>query len=72
MYENIYLILHALAHYEIYGYPACQVIGLLIPIPLLLISRLTSSVAIKLLSIPIGLLFFGLPAVVDLFADAIK
>jgi len=72
MYEKLYLLLYAFAHYQIYDYPACQIIGLLIPFPLLGLSKLTSSVVLKVISIPIGLLFFGLPSVINLFADAIK
>ena len=72
MYEKTYLLLKALSDYDIYGYPACHIIGLLIPVPFLLISRLTSSVVIKLSSIPIGLLFYFLPDVVNLFADFMK
>lgn len=69
MYEKIYFILYLLANYEVHGMLLCRIIAFLVPIPFLLLSRLASSPALKLLSIPIALLFYSLPWVVNLFAD---
>jgi hypothetical protein len=71
-YEKLYLLLYAFAHYEVYGYPLCQIVGLIIPFPFLITARLTSSAVLKILAIPIGMLFFSLPYVVSLFADVLK
>ena len=56
MYEKIYFILYLLANYEVHGMLLCRIIVFPVPILFLLLSRLASP-ALKLLSIPIALLF---------------
>lgn len=70
-YEQIYFILYKFANYEVHNMLLCRWIALFIPVPFLLLSRVTSSPALKLVSIPISLLFYSLPWVVGLFAGAL-
>jgi hypothetical protein len=72
MYETVYRGLYAFAHLEFFGVNVCQIIAVLIPVRVLILSRLTSSVVLKIFSIPIGLLFYFFPTVVDFFDDMLR
>jgi Gpi18-like mannosyltransferase len=72
MYEKVYLALYYFAHYELFGINVCQIIAVVIPLRVLILSRLTSSVLLKIFSIPIGLLFYFFPTVVDFFHDVLR
>jgi hypothetical protein len=71
MYEKIYIAFYLLANYQTHGMLVCRLMALLVPIPFLLLSRLASSPLLKLLSIPVALLFYVLPWIVKLFADVV-
>ena len=71
-YESIYRIIHTVVHYRIFDYPLFNIIGLLIPFPILGLSKLASSVVLKVLSVPIGALFFTLPYAVDFFSEWLR
>lgn len=68
-YVNVYTHLYDFAHYKVNGVLLCRLIAPVILVAMLWISRIVSSVPLKLFSVIIAIMFYFLPSVVGVFLD---
>ncbi len=66
-YDRIYYTLYTLAGYEVRGILLCRLLAPIMLILLVWVSRIISSVIVKLFAVMIALLLYFLPNIVSIF-----
>ncbi len=67
-YLTVYRYLYEFANYPVHGILLCRLLAPLFFLSMVWVSRLNSSVALKLFAVVVALLFYFLPDVVNVFA----